>query len=144
VHAIGAGGVGLDEGFTELAEVTQDEMQLASRIEVRNQGCHLGFPIARSAYAKSNLGFVGGQSRCASQRSLGASVIGPGEELPGADAVCFCNRTPQECAVTDHHFYDRRAWFHRLAAEEALGPIVAILVFGMWLFSLYAVARGWQ
>jgi hypothetical protein len=45
--------------------------------------------------------------------------------------------------MTDHHFSDQQAWFRWLAGEDALGLLVAILVFGMWLFSLYAVARTW-
>ena len=47
--ANGAGGVGLDKGFTEPAEVTQ----IASRIGFRRDVIS---HIARNAYAESNLG----------------------------------------------------------------------------------------
>jgi len=32
---------------------------------------------------------------------------------------------------------------HWLESESAFGSI-AVLVFAMWVFSLYAVSRGWQ
>ena len=45
--------------------------------------------------------------------------------------------------MTDHHLYDRYALRHWLESESAFGAI-SVLVFAMWVFSLYAVSRGWQ